>query len=137
MKKCLMVLGVIGSIIGSFKIGRICGLLEAAVIAANKIYTLNQKKSYKSYSSYGEDNFTFDDVVIDNEKDAKEVLDIMHGCLRKYGVVTVADLYELVGITPNFKDNKYGWKRNGLREASVTRTMAGYLINLPQPTILI
>ena len=48
-----------------------------------------------------------------------------------YGQVTVADLYDLVGISGSFTDNNYGW--TDMREASVRRVRDGYILSLPRP----
>ena len=47
---------------------------------------------------------------------------------------TVADLYELAGITSSFTDNKWGWM--DLRGANVKRVREGYQLNLPKPILL-
>ena len=52
-----------------------------------------------------------------------ELLDI-------YKTVTVADLKDLVGVTPIYTDNKYGW--TNLRNADVQRVRDGYLLKLPK-----
>mgnify|MGYP006874877087 FL=1 len=49
-------------------------------------------------------------------------------------MVSVADLYDLVGITGKVTDNNFGW--TDLRNASVTRDRDGYLINLPRAIAL-
>jgi hypothetical protein len=51
-----------------------------------------------------------------------------------YGQASISDLYELVGITANFTDNKWGW--TDLRSSSVSRARDGYLLNLPRPILL-
>ena len=51
-----------------------------------------------------------------------------------YDEVSVGSLYQLVGITPDFTDDKYGW--TNLSTASVSRNRDGYYINLPRPQIL-
>lgn len=44
--------------------------------------------------------------------------------------MSVADLYDLVGINGNYTDNKYGWFN--IRTASVVRVRDGYMIKLPK-----
>ena len=45
-------------------------------------------------------------------------------------MVSVADLYDLVGISGNYTDNKYGW--TNLRNSDVQRVRDGYLLKLPK-----
>lgn len=98
------------------------------------------KPSYRSYYESNNTNnrvttrrnvYSFDDIVMDNRADAEEVLDSMLATIEKYGIVSVADMYDLVGITGNYTDNKYGW--TDLRSATIERGRDGeYTINLPR-----
>ena len=47
-----------------------------------------------------------------------------------YGIVSVADMYDLVGIATNYTDNKYGW--TNLRNAEPIRVANGYMLKLPK-----
>jgi hypothetical protein len=75
--------------------------------------------------------YSYDDVVLDNRGEAEDVLSRMDEIVSTYGLVSVADLYDLVGVTGNYTDNKYGW--TDIRNASVIRVKDGYLIKLPKP----
>ena len=44
--------------------------------------------------------------------------------------VSVADFYDLVGVSGNYTDNKYGW--TDIRNASVIHVRDGYMIKLPK-----
>jgi len=78
---------------------------------------------------------SFDELVLDNLQGAEEVIDRMLDILSQYEVATVADLYELVGFSPQHTDHKWGW--TDLRGASVARVRGGgYLLDLPQPKAL-
>lgn len=76
----------------------------------------------------------FDNVILESRGDAEEVLSTLVDIVNQYGSASVSDLYELVGITSNFTDNKYGWL--DLRSASVSRVAEGYQLNLPRTTAL-
>ena len=54
----------------------------------------------------------------------------MDELIEHYGIVSVADLYDLVGITGSYTDNKYGW--TDIRTAQVVRVRDGYKIKLPR-----
>lgn len=101
------------------------------------------KVSYRSYYDQQNDrrdyarpraqlNYSYDDVIFDNRGDAEEVLDRMEELLERFDVVTVADLFDMAGISGNYTDNKYGW--TDLRNAHVERTRDGYIIRLPRAT---
>lgn len=72
----------------------------------------------------------FGEIVLESRGEAEDVLSHLVDMTIDYGQATVADLYDLLGITSNFTDNKYGW--TDLRNASVSRVRGGYLINLPR-----
>ena len=53
----------------------------------------------------------------------------MDEMIDTYGAVSVADFYEMVGITGEYTDNNYGW--TDLRSAYVSRTRDGFIIRFP------
>lgn len=72
-----------------------------------------------------------DDILLDNRGDAELVIDRMQDVLEEYGFVSVSDLYEMVGKTHTFADQKLGW--SVLDDAYVKRTRDGlYKIVLPR-----
>ena len=72
-----------------------------------------------------------EEVVLEDRKDAEEVLSRLTDMIVNYDVATIADFYDLVGINASFVDNKYGWYDLGA--ARVHRVKAGYSIFLPRP----
>lgn len=92
----------------------------------------SQNNSRQNYNqSYTRTNYHYDDVLIDNRGEAHEVLARMDELIMEYGMVSVADFYDLVGVTGNYTDNKYGWY--DIRSAQVVRTRDGsYMIKLPR-----
>lgn len=84
----------------------------------------------RNISNVGRARHDFGEIVLETRGEAEEVLSHLVDLTVDYGMATVADLYDLVGITSNFTDNKYGW--TDLRNSSVSRVSRGYLINLPR-----
>lgn len=74
--------------------------------------------------------YNYDDIILDTRREAEEVLDRMQDLIDSYGMVSVADLYDLVGINGSYTDNKYGWTH--LRSTDVQRVRDGYLLKLPK-----
>lgn len=75
--------------------------------------------------------YSYDDIELESRAEAEEVLERMDELIASYGLVRVADLYDLVGITGSYTDNKYGW--TSLRSAEIVRTRNGmYLIKMPR-----
>lgn len=76
-------------------------------------------------------NFDFTDYKLATRVEAETVLDRLFALIQKYDTATVADLYELIGVTPNYTDNKYGW--TDIRDADIARVRDGYVLDLPRP----
>lgn len=72
----------------------------------------------------------FDEIIMDSRQEAETVLERMYDLLERYESVSVADFYELVGITANHAEDRYGWM--SLRGSSVVRTRGGgYQLEFP------
>lgn len=75
--------------------------------------------------------YNYDDITIDSRGEAEEVLTRMDELISCYGVVSVADLYDLIGVTGSYTDNKYGW--TNIRNARVVRANGGgWTFDLPK-----
>lgn len=100
--------------------------------------------SYTSYSNYYSKKeerrstpssrgtaHDFRDIILQTRGEAEEVLSNLVDIVYDYGSASVADMYDLVGITGNFTDNKYGW--TDLSGCRVNRARGGgYIIDLPK-----
>lgn len=93
--------------------------------------TRHEREMGRSMSYSGRSRHDFDEIILETRGEAEEVLSHLVDLTLDYDVATVADLYDLVGITSNFTDNKYGW--TDLGRASVSRVRGGYVIDLPRP----
>lgn len=102
--------------------------------------------SYVSYRSYSDrdrreerrysdsrvrSTYSYDDIILETRGEAEDVLTRMDELIDTYGIVSVADMYDLVGISGNYTDNKYGW--SNLRNAEPVRVRDGYMLKLPKP----
>jgi hypothetical protein len=73
----------------------------------------------------------FDEIILDSRTEAEEVIDRLFDLVSRYETASVADLYELVGISSDHTDHKWGW--TDVRGAGVSRVRDGYLLDLPEP----
>lgn len=101
------------------------------------------KVSYRSYydqknnggyrgseNTKNRNGFEYDDIVFDNRGEAEAVKQQMQATIDRYGVVTVADLYDMVDLTAPYTSQKYGWMNvNG---AEAIRSRDGYILKLPR-----
>ena len=105
--------------------------------------------TYVSYSSYSSPSHKaqqkqiekrnsvrdLNDVIFESRGEAEEVLSSLVDIVNDYEIATVADFYDLVGITGSFTDNKYGW--DNFQGVNVSRARGGgYIINLPRPLFI-
>ena len=75
--------------------------------------------------------YSYDDIILESKGEAEAVLDRMGEIIDIYGMVRVADLYDLVGVTGDYTDNKYGW--TNISGAKPVRVRDGrYMLDLPR-----
>lgn len=123
-------------------VGAIDMILYGGKGSDNRKRPTADKISYRDYSSmsrrddrsYGVNRtasgYNYDDIVLDNRGEAEAVLDRMDEVMETYGLVRVADLYDLAGVTGDYTDNKYGW--TNIRNARIVRVRDGYKIEMPR-----
>jgi hypothetical protein len=75
-----------------------------------------------------------DDILLATRPEAETVLDRLYDLLREYQSASVADLYQLIGWSSSYTDNKWGWE--DLHGSTVQRVRDGYILNLPKPVSL-
>lgn len=73
----------------------------------------------------------FDEIILESRTEAEEVIDRLYEVISRYESATVADLYQLVGLSSSHTDYKWGW--TDIRGAGVTRSRDGYVLDLPEP----
>lgn len=104
----------------------------------SSISRVSYEKMYSSSANpykerrIGNDVYDLDDIVFNTRQDAELVLTQMEDIIDNYHIVSVADLYDLVGVScPNHCCNNYGWIT--LNSARVVRVRDGYILDLPRP----
>lgn len=87
-------------------------------------------RGYKCTGAYHQDRT----LIFATRGDAEGMLSRMKDIVEDYGHITLADVCDLVGIVPNYKDNQVGW--TDLRKACIARFGEGYMLTLPRWTHL-
>lgn len=97
------------------------------------------KVSYRDYNGVSRSSdrtsrttsgYSYDDIILETRGEAEAVLARMDEIMEEYEIVRVADLYDLVGVTGQHTDNKYGW--TNIRNAEIERVRDGYRIKMPR-----
>jgi hypothetical protein len=77
---------------------------------------------------------TIDDILLGSRIEADDVINRMYALVERFGRVTIADLFDLVGVTGQYTDENFGWIE--LTGARPHRVGQGYRLDLPRPTQL-
>ena len=96
-------------------------------------YYDQRREDERRYSSIpvSHTRYSYDDIILNTRGEAEEVLTRMDELIDTYGIASVADLYDLVGLTGDYTDNKYGW--TNIRSAEVVRDRdGGYRLKMPK-----
>lgn len=111
----------------------------------NRNTSASGKVSYRNYyerkdtppyrgseNNMNRNSFSYDDIVFSNRGDAEAVKQQMQDVIVRYGVVTVADLYEMAdpNLTAPYTSCKYGWM--DVSNADTVRVRDGYILKLPK-----
>lgn len=90
----------------------------------------SKSSSFTSSENKTRTGYAYEDIVVSSRAEAEEVLTRLDEAIETYGMVSIADLYDLVGKSSDYTDQKYGWKH--LRGADAQRVADGYWIKLPK-----
>jgi hypothetical protein len=94
--------------------------------------TMRQQREQQAQGMSRRQQFKYEEVILETRAEGEDVLERMRDLVETYEVVTVADLYSLIGVSSEHTDGKWGWAHNVV-EGRVTRVPGGYLLDLPRP----
>jgi hypothetical protein len=107
---------------------------------SNRRSSASSRISYRAYYEREESErdryrsrdrgYSYDDIILESGAEADEVIARLDELIDVYGMASVADLYDLVGISGQYTDNKYGW--TDVSSASRIRVRDGYLLKMPR-----
>lgn len=75
--------------------------------------------------------FDFSNLLVETRIEAEEVLGGLDERISRYGEASVSDFYDLMGISSEFTDEKWGW--TDLHGSMIVPKHGEYNIKLPQP----
>lgn len=93
----------------------------------------NNNSGYRGSENTKSNNaLDYEDLVFDNRGDAEMVKQQMKDVIGRYGVVTIADMYEMANpnLTAPYTGHKYGWM--DVSSAEAVRVRDGYILKLPK-----
>ena len=74
--------------------------------------------------------YSVQEVIIPDRGEAEDVLINMREAVDTYGMVSVGDFYDLVGIKGSYTDQKWGWF--DLKSTDIIAVNGGYIIRFPK-----
>lgn len=114
------------------------------IFSGGRSYSQRNTRNYTSYSSYStpqnrnhrypaetRERYTYEEVVFGSRPQAEQALGLLQEMISNYGVVTVLDYNEEMGLPTRPTQAKYGWIN--LNSARVERTYDGWVLNMPRP----
>lgn len=110
------------------------GSPDAKSAETNRSYTKYYRSADREKSTYDRSAYNIRPLIFYTEIEANDVLDQLCDILDRYGLVRVADLYDLMGWKFNHTDNNYGWR--DLRTARIVRERDQYILKMPRPVCL-
>lgn len=79
--------------------------------------------------NYQDESYDPDDIILPTRAQANEALDELDYIIHKYGQASIATFYDIVGVTGEWTDNRYGW--TSIRGAQIKPVRDGFMIILP------
>lgn len=113
-----------------------------------KSYSTSYNSSYRRYGGYPPDNnidepyleeptqtkVDYQNVVLSNPEWARDIISELRARIEEYGSATIADLYDLLGMTSSYTDNNWGW--DNPNELRYRRVKDGWWLDLPRVSYL-
>lgn len=106
----------------------------ASRVSYRSYYEDRDDNRRRDYGSIRRSNYDYNDIVLENRGDAEDVLIKLDELIDVYGSASIADLYDMVGMSGSYTDNRYGWEKPGV--GSVVHVRDGWLLKLPKVNIL-
>ena len=100
------------------------GVLKTSLINYNKISNGSKARAVSGRTR------DFEELTFETRGDAEAVLNQMQELIETYHNASIADMYDLAGLTSEYTDNNYGW--TNLAKAYTERGNGGYILKLPK-----
>jgi hypothetical protein len=73
------------------------------------------------------------ELVVKSREEAESVLEALRVLINRFGMASVSDLYDLVGLKTEFADTRLGWRN--LEGATIGQVDNGYVLDLPSTVV--
>jgi len=76
----------------------------------------------------------YEEILLATRLEAETVLERLYDLVREYDSASIHDLKNLVGWSPSYTDQKWGWM--DMQGSMIRRVRDGYMLELPRPVAL-
>lgn len=76
----------------------------------------------------------YDNIIINNRRDAEEIVDRLYERIDKNGDVSIAEFFEMLDLQAPYTDNKWGWTRKS--QIDIRKVKGGFLIDVDEAKYL-
>lgn len=98
---------------------------------STSVYSNDNKPKRESINSRSSIDVNY--IWVDTEEQARDIVNTLVEEIDNYNKAKVATLYDMVKVTPNFTDFKYGWTKDDIKNIGYYRDRGKYFIDLPKP----
>lgn len=113
-------------------IKRTLGTVVGLIVFGGTAFNLGKKVERRNNKdTYEKGLHIVEFYILDTLNDAEETLKTLKDIAEKYDCVTVADYYDLLGVQSVFTDNSFGWTKEVINKAKITKSHRGYTIKFP------
>ena len=99
-------------------------------IAYNSIVD-DDYRGRRNYAAVKTQGYDYGDIILNSRGEAEMLMTQLEAIIEQYDFASVADLYDLMGVTHSYTDNDYGWYSIATAEAVRLRDNT-YTIKLPK-----
>ena len=99
-------------------------------------HTPSRQETQRSESRVGRTRQGVEEYIIQDRYDAANVLTQLTEAADMYDTVSVADYYDLIGVSTEYTDNQYGWTIDSITRASVVPVRGGFVIKFPPVEVI-
>lgn len=96
--------------------------------------SIRRERPERDRRSRRDDKLDYRNIILLDRGDTEEVIDQLRNRIKKYGAVSIAELFDLIDEPSTSSDNNWGWTDE--RDIGLRRVSRGYLIDVAEAEYL-
>lgn len=99
-------------------------------------YTNHQPEPVETRAPVRRGGHGVEEYLIEDRFDAAHVLSTLTENADRYDSVSVADYYDLIGVSSQYTDNTYGWTIDVIGQTNIVPVRGGYILKFPPVEVI-